>query len=277
MGEITEALRRAMEGAGRGPASRERDTAPRTSPPAPEPVQRHQIPTDRTAHWKARAVWVQPHGAIAEHFRQFALKVERAARRRDVRSVAVTSAMPREGKTTVASNLALALASLAPNRRFALVDLDLRRPTIAAAYGLEPEYGVEACLEGAVSLDRVRFTSNCEGLDLYPAAKAREDTHGLLGGSRAARLIRELRDAYDLVVFDTPPALAVTDAAVLIAGLDGWVAVAKAGTTRSRAFGDMIGELPQDKLLGVFLNGSRRRARRGGVRYYGAEDRREGS
>src|SRR5262245_24536334 len=132
MGEITDALLRSRRG---GDAVGERA---RVDPPPPardgdrgEATPRIEISRGVGAPWVGRAVILPEQQLVAESFRNFALQTRRLIERLRNRAILVTSALRIEGKTTTSSNLALALASLAGERRVALVDLDLRRPCIA--------------------------------------------------------------------------------------------------------------------------------------------------
>ena len=212
-----------------------------------------EIPTERTGSWVARATLAQPHGAVAEHFRHFALRLLRALEARGARSVAATSALRGEGKTTVSCNVALALAMLGEGRRVALVDLDLRRPRIAAALGVETKVGIESVLADATPLESARLATQLPSLDLYLARQASPAANGLFGSAAAAAL-SALTERYDLVVVDTPPVLLVPDAALLLPHLAAYFSVVRLGVTRRVALARALQELPEEKRLGAFVN-----------------------
>ena len=112
-----------------------------------------------------------PGGAASERYRHFAIRVSRAAKAAEARTILITSASRAEGKTTTSCNLALALASMAGGRRVAFLELDLRRPAASEELGVRARVGIEAVLAGEARLDECRLTTNLPDLDLFLAAK----------------------------------------------------------------------------------------------------------
>ena len=263
MGEISEALRRAK---GNGPAADERPgKVPRTyrdalarepAAPRPEPGPPVEIPTARPARGHGRAVLIQSKGAVAEHYRHFAIRLNRALKQVDARSVLLTSAARAEGKTTTACNLALALSSIAGGRQIAFVEFDLRRPSAADEFGVAPRVGIERVLAADTQLPEARLTTDLPDLDLYLASEPRDDALSLLSGPQMQPTLRELERLYDLVVIDSPPVLPVPDVPLILQHADAALLVACAGVSRKHAFRDMLEVLGRDKLVGVFLNQS---------------------
>jgi Mrp family chromosome partitioning ATPase len=229
------------------------------SVPAPMPVpgtrppQSVEIPARLAGSWTARAPLAQPHGPAAEHFRHFALRLTRLLEARGGRSVAATSALRGEGKTTVACNLALALATLGERSRIALVDLDLRRPRVASALGVEARVGIESVLRGEAELDAARLSTQLPALDLFLAKRASPAAHGLFG-SAAADVLGALTERYEIVLVDTPPILLVPDVALLLPHLSAYFTVVRLGVTRRAALSRALEELPKESRLGVFVN-----------------------
>jgi capsular exopolysaccharide synthesis family protein len=216
----------------------------------------HAIPRDREGAWQARAVLVDRQGVSAASFQRFAWKVRRALEARGARSVVVTSAVRDEGKTITACNLALALASLGRGR-VALVDLDLRSPSVAHALGLPVQVGIESCLAHRVPLREVRIETDLHSLDVFPARAARPDAHEVLGAQELREVLAELRRSYELLVVDTPPVLPVPDTPLLLQDVESCVCVARAGRTQPSALQQALELLPRDKVLGLFLNAVR--------------------
>ena len=138
-GERTDAAARAVARASASaaaPAARVPSRAPRATD---EPVA--TLARAKVGEWAPRALLVEPRHAVAESFRSFAIRLRPLVEARAQRTVVVTSALRREGKTTTACNLALALASMAAERHIALVDLDLHRPSVARGLALRPRVG----------------------------------------------------------------------------------------------------------------------------------------
>ena len=191
---------------------------------------------------------------------------------RDLRSVLITSALNGEGKTLVACNLALALASMAGERRIALLDLDLRRPTISTCMGIAPRFGIERVLRGEIDLRCARIRTNLSALDLFLARNPVPHAHEVLAGSSLPLLIEELSRHYRTIVCDTPPTLVVPDVELIAPHVGGCVLVARAGVTRRSPFREMLALLPQDKLIGSFLNYARLHRSVKYYEYYAGED-----
>ena len=273
MGEITDALKRARLAARARQAIEEADASPELAP-AGEAAGHEAGPAagvgapltemapidlsrELDAGWRARSVALESQGATVEAFRQLAIRVRTALERRGARSVAIAGPLQGEGKTTIACNLALALASLAPRRRsIALVDLDLRLGSVAADLGLGAGAGAgtEDVLAGRKTLDDVVVPVATPALDVYPTFEPSNAPHELLTSPRLAQLVRTLERRYAVVVYDTPPALVVSDARLILAEVATWVGVARAGSTRRNGFERMLELLPSEGLLGVTLN-----------------------
>ncbi|MCP3983066.1 MAG: CpsD/CapB family tyrosine-protein kinase [bacterium] len=261
MGEISEALRRAK---GSEPASSARESgtaktyrdALEIKPVAtrPEPGPPVKIPLQPQEEGHGRAVLLEPKSSVAEHYRHFAIRLNRTLKEADARSVLITSAEPSEGKTTTSCNLALALSSIAGGRQVAFVEFDIRRPSAAKELGVTPRVGIESVLAGEASLPEARLTTNLPDLDLYLAKNPREDAIALISGSPLPPILRELGRQYDLVVIDSPPVLPVPDVPLLLQHVDAALAVVWAGDSRKNAFKEMLDMLGQEKLVGVFLN-----------------------
>ncbi|MDJ0788379.1 MAG: CpsD/CapB family tyrosine-protein kinase [Myxococcota bacterium] len=264
MGEISDALRRARSERETGGPSLKPEAAlpnrverPLESPlqPAPDVPDAPEvtIDTSRSAHWEARAVVVHGERAVAERFRQLAVRIEQQLNDRSARALLVSSADRQEGKTLTSCNLALALASLGGTRRVALLDLDLRKPSVARSLGIAPRTGLEVALAGGASLDEVRITTNI-GLDVYPVAHHCHNAHELLSSQAFDAMLQELVRRHSTVIIDSPPILPVPDVALIAPRIGTCLLVARAGSTRLRAMQDALRSLPAGCPIGVFLN-----------------------
>ena len=228
---------------------------PAPTQPQPPPELRHPIPLGDGPDRVARICAVDPHGSTAVRFRHVAVRMRgRLDAARDP-SVLVTSALPGEGKTTVALNLAVALASIAPRCRIALVDLDLRRGRIAHILGYEAKVGIEQVLSGGLEVDQVAVPTDVGRLEFLPTTSHVSDAHRLLGGF-VGSLMRQLHSRYDYVVCDGPPVLPVPDVPLIMPHVGGTLAVAASGRTRHKAFREMMDLLKGGSMFGVFLNES---------------------
>lgn len=173
----------------------------------------------------------EPRSPTAEAFRALRTSIRMAGTEKPVRSVLVTSAGPGEGKTFVASNLAISFAQ--EGKRVILVDLDLRKPQVHASFNLRREPGFSDLVVDHAGAPADYFQAT-------PVANLRVLTCGtipphpseLLGSPRAAELIRQLYEMADVLVYDTAPAATVTDAILVAPQVDGVLQVVLAGGTR---------------------------------------------
>jgi succinoglycan biosynthesis transport protein ExoP len=129
------------------------------------------------------------------------------------RSIVVSSSIPAEGKTTMAINLAVALADT--GARVILVDADLRRPSIAENLGIEGGVGLTTILIGRANVKDVVQPFGTTSMDVLPAGQIPPNPSELLGSVAMADLLEQLSTSYDMVLLDSPPLLPVTDAVVL--------------------------------------------------------------
>jgi Mrp family chromosome partitioning ATPase len=219
--------------------------------PAPAPISK-----ERDADWPSRAVWVARSGPHAESFRYLALRLRRELEARSVSSLLVTSALPQDGKTLTACNLALALASLATTERVALVDLDLRVPRVHTALGLRPRIGMVEVLLRDASLQTAAIVTEVP-LDVFPVASRRAAAHELLSRPELAETLKQLEARYRWVICDTGPALLVPDLQIIAPHVGACLAVVRSGKTPRSALQDFAARLPSDKMVGFFLNDSR--------------------
>jgi len=146
----------------------------------------------------------------------------------------ITSPNPRDGKTTVAANLAIGMAQI--GRRTLLVDADLRYPSMHHLFGVETETGLSTLLLQEDFNDFAALEMLDGALSLIPAGPMPPNPLELISSDRMQRFIELARERYDIVVIDTPPILAVSDALMLSPYVDGIVAVLRCGgTTRAHA------------------------------------------
>jgi len=171
--------------------------------------------------------------------------------------ILVTSALPREGKTTAAANLAVTLAQLGD--KTVLVDADLRKPGVGRLLNLGPgKYaGLSSYLAGVSTLDLVTIAHpEISNLSAIPTGPLPPNPADLLSSHKLADAISELRKRYKFVVIDSPPIMAATDAVILSVQADGVLLVVRSGETPKEAFTRSRDLLISVKahLLGVVLN-----------------------
>ncbi|MEB2345450.1 MAG: CpsD/CapB family tyrosine-protein kinase [Deltaproteobacteria bacterium] len=284
MGEIHEALRRANRVPGTsGPPPpdplRERQPDPeiveafRTMAPKPAaeapPGRVGRVSHDKSGRWQSREVVVDAQGPASESLRHLALRLRRELEARNARSVAVLSAVREEGKTTLACNLALALASVSSERTVALVDLDLRKPRVASSFELRAGTGIEDVLAGRADLPSACVSLDLPQLDVYPAFRPQPDAYRTLSMPSLAGVVRELERRYEIVLVDTPPMLLVPDAALILGPIGTAIVVGRAGRSTRSSLEATCKLIPKDRLIGAILNEGVLPVRASSYGYYG--------
>jgi polysaccharide biosynthesis transport protein len=201
--------------------------------------------------------YIQPKSQISEAFRALRTSLLLSQADHPPQVILVTSALPREGKTTAAVNLAVTLAQLGD--RTLLMDSDLRKPGIRRALNLTigKEMGLSSYLAGVSTLDEVIIPhptiNNLAALTTGPVPPSPAD---LLSSHRMREAIVELRHRFKFIVIDSPPVMAATDAVILSALTDGVLLVVRSGETPKEAFTrtrDLLAAV-KCRLLGVVLN-----------------------
>jgi capsular exopolysaccharide synthesis family protein len=202
--------------------------------------------------------YVQPKSQISEAFRALRTSLLLSQAEHPPQVILVTSALPREGKTTAAVNLAVTLAQLGD--RTLLVDCDLRKPGVRRALNLtnSRDAGLSSYLAGVCSLEDVTVPhptiTNLSALTTGPVPPSPAD---LLSSHRMRDGIAELRRRFKFIVVDSPPVMAATDAVIISALTDGVLLVVRSGATPKEAFTrtcDLLTAV-KGRLLGVILNG----------------------
>jgi polysaccharide biosynthesis transport protein len=169
-------------------------------------------------------------------------------------SIVVTSASPREGKTIIAANLAVGLAQA--GHRVILVDADLRQPRMHDLFGLDLEPGLSNLLNGVADARAAVRTTRIPNLSILTAGAHPPNPAELVGSHRFGELLSLLEKQSDIVVIDTPPVMAVADAAILAHRTSGVLFVVAADTTSRHAAQSALEQLERAKgrFLGAVLN-----------------------
>lgn len=198
-----------------------------------------------------------PRSSLAEAYRTLRVNVEFAAVDAPARTLLVTSTAPGEGKTVTSANLAVAFAQA--GSRVLLVDADLRKPGVHALFDLPNTHGLTTMLHGDTVEPAVLSQPTEEtNLHILTTGPLPPNPAELLGSQRMQAVLELLRKSADLVIFDSPPLQAVTDAAVLSAFVDGTLLVVRAGRSRRGPVRKAREALARAgaNVLGVVLNGT---------------------
>jgi non-specific protein-tyrosine kinase len=175
----------------------------------------------------------RPHSRRSEAYRQVRTNLDVTVDGHPPGAVTVTSPGQGEGKSSITANIAVLYGRA--GRRVVLVDADLRRPSIYKYFAVDMKRGgLSDVLAGRLSLDDALQPIEGENLTILPAGRIAENPSELLGSPMMARVVGQLRADFELVIFDTPPILAVTDALLVGSHTEGIVVVARMrSTTRS--------------------------------------------
>ena len=201
----------------------------------------------------------QPKSLVSEAFRALRTSLLLSQADHAPQVILVTSALPREGKTTAAANLAITLAQLGD--RTILVDSDLRKPGVRRALNLPNghthEVGLSSYLAGVITLrDIIVSHPNVPNLDAIATGPIPPNPADLLSSHRMAEAIGDLRQQYKFIVIDSPPIMAATDAVIVSALSDGVLLVVWSNETPKQAFSrtrELLSAV-KGRLLGVVLN-----------------------
>lgn len=195
-----------------------------------------------------------PRLSIAEDYRTIRTSILLSHADNPPKTLLVTSALPKEGKSATVSNLAVAFSQL--GERVLVVDTDLRRPRLHQIFETERNEGLSNYLAGSLALRDVIMKTSIENIHILPSGPIPPNPSELLNSKKMKLLMDETKEAFDFVFFDTPPVLAVIDSLIISSLVDATMFVIKAGKTLRRPFLNAIDELNKAnaKILGVLFN-----------------------
>jgi capsular exopolysaccharide synthesis family protein len=196
----------------------------------------------------------QPKSTISEAYRGVRTALTLSARGPQQKAMLLTSAGPREGKTTTAINLATVLAF--SGARTLVIDADLRKPRVHASFNVPNKRGLTNLIVGEDDPADYCQKTQVDRVDVLTSGPIPPNPSELLGRPRTREILRKLRERYDQIIVDTPPIGAVTDAAVIATMVDGVILVVHAGKTRRQIVSRGIEQLRyiNAPIIGVILN-----------------------
>lgn len=174
---------------------------------------------------------------------------------KDYKTLMVTSSSMSEGKSTVSANIATAFAK--QGLHTLLVGSDLRRPTINATFGIDNPQGLSNYLsERNFDINSIIYKTSVKNLYVMPSGPIPPNPSELIGSKRMAELIKKLSEQLDLVIFDAPPVLSVTDAQIVSTNVDGTILVVRANKTEKNAVKEAVRVIKQvgGHIIGTVLN-----------------------
>ena len=188
---------------------------------------------------------------------------------KELKSVLVSSAGPGEGKTTTVANLAITYANL--GKKTLLVDTDLRRPVIHKVFRGKKEPGVTNFLANQTdNIESLVKNTDVDNLSIITSGIIPPNPSEMLGSNRMVELVRRLNEEYDIVLYDSPPLVAVTDANMISKEIDRIVLIVKVGQTDKKAFHHTITNLKniEAPLGGIIMNAVTSKSSYGSYYYY---------
>lgn len=205
---------------------------------------------------------------ISEQYRTIRTNIQYSMVDRDLKTLVITSSGPSEGKSTSSANLAVVFAN--SGKRVLLVDADMRKPTVSKTFAIPNSFGLSTLLGSRETLlHQVIQSSGIANLSILSSGPKPPNPSELLSSSRMEELLVELRKQYDLVIFDMPPVVAVTDAQILASKADGTLLIIREDVSKRDSLlkAKELLKMVDANVLGVIYNGARNVADQG--YYYG--------
>ena len=195
-----------------------------------------------------------PKSPISEAYRTLRTNLQFSRVDGSLKTILITSSGPKEGKSTTVANLAITQAQM--GAKVVLVDTDLRRPVIHSIFGMEKEEGLTGYIMGKSEYEEVLQRTIIDNLTIVPSGVLPPNPSELLGSGKMQEFINRLKSEFDIVLFDSPPVIAVTDAAILSTRIDGTLLVVAAGQTDREAVlrAKALLENVKCEMVGTILN-----------------------
>ncbi|MEH7549080.1 CpsD/CapB family tyrosine-protein kinase [Neobacillus vireti] len=191
---------------------------------------------------------------ISEQYRTIRTNIQFSSVDHEVKSLMVTSSGPGEGKSTTVANLAVVFAQ--QGKKVLLVDADLRKPTVQYTFNQTNTFGLTSVLTKQMTLDKAVADTGEKNLFVLTSGPIPPNPAELLSSKAMEQFYQDVLDLFDIVLFDTPPLLAVTDAQILANKCEGTILVVSSGKTEKDQVikAKELLDSAQSKLLGVVLN-----------------------
>lgn len=202
---------------------------------------------------------LKPKSPVTESFRTLRTNIRFCFVNGTPQTIVITSTLPSEGKTTIVSNLAVVYAQ--EGKRVLLIDADFRRPALHRIFARPNLEGLSTLLAGMSSLSETVFDTSIGNLSVLTSGPTPPNPAELLASSEMESLVKELRNLYDVILFDSPSALQIADTRLLAALCDGVVLVVGSGRAKRDQINETLAGVEQTgtRLLGIVLNNKRKR------------------
>lgn len=184
----------------------------------------------RTTNKRPIITDINPKSPISEAYRTLRTNIEFSSFDEQIKVIMLTSAGPGEGKSTTAANLAVAFAQA--DKKVLIMDADLRKPTLHHTFSKTNRWGLTNIIAGQAITKDVISQTEINNLDLLASGPIPPNPSELLASKRMSALLEELKLIYDIIIVDTPPALAVADAQIMSTKCDGVILVIDSGKVK---------------------------------------------
>ncbi len=211
---------------------------------------------------------LDPKSPVSEAYRTLRTNLQFSRIEHEIKTILITSAGPKEGKSTTAANLAIAVAQT--GKQVVLIDADLRRPVLHSIFGLAKDDGLTNYLMETIPYENLLKNTFMDNLKIITSGALPPNPSELLASNKMKETLTLLSKDFDMVIIDSPPVIAVTDAAIISTKVDGTILVISSGQTnrdavmRSKSLLDSV----DCKLLGTLLNGVNVEGMYGSYYYY---------
>ena len=197
---------------------------------------------------------VNTRSIVSEQFRTLRTNINFSMPDKELKTFLITSSSPGEGKSTVAANTAVVFAQ--EGKKVLLVDADMRKPTVHYTFHLTNTLGMSNLLTRQANVAEVVKTSEIENLDIITCGPIPPNPAELLSSQTMEKVMEEMKESYDIIIFDAPPVLSVADAQILSNKCEGTILIMSAGETQKDGVLKAKEALVSSKanIIGVVMN-----------------------
>ncbi|MDV7688410.1 CpsD/CapB family tyrosine-protein kinase [Enterococcus casseliflavus] len=226
--------------------------------------------TGTETHAVSLITLVDPSSPISEQYRTIRTNIQFASSAdKQIKTIVVTSSGPGEGKSITSANLAVVFAK--SGQRVLLVDADMRKPTVYKTFSLNNASGLSTVLSTSTSVLEAAQKTVIDNLSVLTSGPKPPNPSELLGSARMNQVMEEAKNLYDVVIFDMPPVVAVTDAQIMASKADGTILVVRENVARKESLTkarDLL-NMVQARIIGVVYNGAEHSKDSGYYYYFG--------
>lgn len=195
-----------------------------------------------------------PKSTISEQFRMIRSNIMFSGVDHEIKKLVITSAAPSAGKSTIAANIAVAYAQA--GKKVLLIDGDLRKPTVHYTFEIKNVFGLSNLITDQIGIEKAVQNTQVENLSILASGPIPPNPSELLGSKRFKELIESFEQYFDMIIIDTPPVLAVTDAVIMSTVADGTILVTNVETNNKQHLikAKEVLQKSDANILGIVLN-----------------------